>query len=120
MIKNEMIAEKLITERLKLLRMSANVSQADLAKELGTHQNAISKMENGHGGSLKLFFQLIGFYSETFYLGNLFSNYFDIVLLSDFEDRSVKFKDVIKEQLKLMHEEQGEKIQRIEALLDGK
>ena len=49
--------------RLKQIREHIGYSQAQLAEQLNCKQNAISNLELGKGGSLKLLFQVLNFYS---------------------------------------------------------
>ena len=50
--------------RLKQIREHIGYSQAQLAEQLNCKQNAISNLELGKGGSLKLLFQVLNFYSN--------------------------------------------------------
>ena len=50
--------------RLKQIREHVGYSQAQLAEQLNCKQNAISNLELGKGGSLKLFISSADFYSN--------------------------------------------------------
>ena len=65
--------------RLKQIREHIGYSQAQLAEQLNCKQNAISNLELGKGGSLKLLFQVLNFYSNYVFIDLIFSekNYED-------------------------------------------
>ena len=54
--------------RLKQIREHIGYSQAQLAEQLNCKQNAISNLELGKGGSLKLLFQVLNFYSNYVFI----------------------------------------------------
>lgn len=115
-----MIAKNEIGERLRQLRVASNLSQIEIAKKLDTHQNAISRMENGQGGTLDLLFLMVNFYSKIFYVGNFFHSHFEVMLNSDVEEKGLEFKDLIKEILKENLSSTENAYIRIEAILNGK
>lgn len=65
--------------RLKQIREHIGYSQAQLAEKLDCKQNAISNLELGKGGSLKLFFQMLNFYSDYVYIDLIFSEKFYLI-----------------------------------------
>ena len=62
--------------RLKQIREHIGYSQAQLAEQLNCKQNAISNLELGKGGSLKLLFQVLNFYSNYVFIDLIFSEKF--------------------------------------------
>ena len=70
--------------RLKQIREHIGYSQAQLAEQLNCKQNAISNLELGKGGSLKLLFQVLNFYSNYVFIDLIFSEKF--YLISNTED----------------------------------
>lgn len=70
--------------RLKQIREHIGYSQAQLAEQLNCKQNAISNLELGKGGSLKLLFQVLNFYSNYVFIDLIFSEKF--YLISDNEE----------------------------------
>ena len=70
--------------RLKQIREHIGYSQAQLAEQLNCKQNAISNLELGKGGSLKLLFQVLNFYSNYVFIDLIFSEKF--YLISTFEE----------------------------------
>ena len=58
--------------RLKQIREHIGYSQAQLAEQLNCKQNAISNLELGKGGSLKLLFQVLNFYSNYVFIDLIF------------------------------------------------
>lgn len=70
--------------RLKQIREHIGYSQAQLAEQLNCKQNAISNLELGKGGSLKLLFQVLNFYSNYVFIDLIFSEKF--YLISEIEE----------------------------------
>lgn len=70
--------------RLKQIREHIGYSQAQLAEQLNCKQNAISNLELGKGGSLKLLFQVLNFYSNYVFIDLIFSEKF--YLISHYEE----------------------------------
>ena len=65
--------------RLKQIREHVGYSQAQLAEQLNCKQNAISNLELGKGGSLKLLFQVLNFYSNYVFIDLIFSEKFYLI-----------------------------------------
>lgn len=74
--------------RLKQIREHIGYSQAQLAEQLNCKQNAISNLELGKGGSLKLLFQVLNFYSNYVFIDLIFSKKF--YLISNTEEDEVQ------------------------------
>lgn len=70
--------------RLKQIREHIGYSQAQLAEQLNCKQNAISNLELGKGGSLKLLFQVLNFYSNYVFIDLIFSE--KLYLISNTEE----------------------------------
>ena len=70
--------------RLKQIREHIGYSQAQLAEQLNCKQNAISNLELGKGGSLKLLFQVLNFYSNYVFIDLIFSE--NLYLISNTEE----------------------------------
>lgn len=75
--------------RLKQIREHIGYSQAQLAEQLNCKQNAISNLELGKGGSLKLLFQVLNFYSNYVFIDLIFSEKFYLISSSE-EDEAQK------------------------------
>ena len=75
--------------RLKQIREHVGYSQAQLAEQLNCKQNAISNLELGKGGSLKLLFQVLNFYSNYVFIGLIFSEKFYLISNTE-EDEAQK------------------------------
>ena len=75
--------------RLKQIREHIGYSQAQLAEQLNCKQNAISNLELGKGGSLKLLFQVLNFYSNYVFIDLLFSEKFYLISNTE-EDEAQK------------------------------
>lgn len=75
--------------RLKQIREHVGYSQAQLAEQLNCKQNAISNLELGKGGSLKLLFQVLNFYSNYVFIDLIFSEKFYLISSSE-EDEAQK------------------------------
>ncbi|MFK1785495.1 MULTISPECIES: helix-turn-helix domain-containing protein [Bacteroidaceae] len=75
--------------RLKQIREHVGYSQAQLAEQLNCKQNAISNLELGKGGSLKLLFQVLNFYSNYVFIDLIFSEKFYLISNTE-EDEAQK------------------------------
>lgn len=75
--------------RLKQIREHIGYSQAQLAEQLNCKQNAISNLELGKGGSLKLLFQVLNFYSSYVFIDLIFSEKFYLISNTE-EDEAQK------------------------------
>lgn len=75
--------------RLKQIREHIGYSQAQLAEQLNCKQNAISNLELGKGGSLKLLFQVLNFYSFNVFIDLIFSEKFYLISNTE-EDEAQK------------------------------
>lgn len=75
--------------RLKQIREHIGYSQAQLAEQLNCKQNAISNLELGKGGSLKLLFQVLNFYSNYVFIDLIFSEKFYLISMKE-EDEAQK------------------------------
>lgn len=87
--------------RLKQIREHIGYSQAQLAEQLNCKQNAISNLELGKGGSLKLLFQVLNFYSNYVFIDLIFSEKFYLISNTE-EDEAQKanYNSVIIEIIK--------------------
>lgn len=75
--------------RLKQIREHIGYAQAQLAEQLNCKQNAISNLELGKGGSLKLLFQVLNFYSNYVFIDLIFSEKFYLISNTE-EDEAQK------------------------------
>ena len=75
--------------RLKQIREHIGYSQAQLAEQLNCKQNAISNLELGKGGSLKLLFQVLNFYSNYVFIDLIYSEKFYLISNTE-EDEAQK------------------------------
>ena len=75
--------------RLKQIREHIGYSQAQLAEQLNCKQNAISNLELGKWGSLKLLFQVLNFYSNYVFIDLIFSEKFYLISNTE-EDEAQK------------------------------
>ena len=74
--------------RLKQIREHIGYSQAQLAEQLNCKQNAISNLELGKGGSLKLLFQVLNFYSNYVFIDLIYSE--KLYLISNTKEDKAK------------------------------
>lgn len=79
----------ILDTRLKQIREHIGYSQAQLAEQLNCKQNAISNLELGKGGSLKLLFQVLNFYSNYVFIDLIFSEKFYLISNTE-EDEAQK------------------------------
>ena len=82
--------------RLKQIREHIGYSQAQLAEQLNCKQNAISNLELGKGGSLKLLFQVLNFYSNYVFIDLIFSEKFYLST----KPRKQKVQSLIQKKMK--------------------
>lgn len=84
--------------RLKQIREHIGYSQAQLAEQLNCKQNAISNLELGKGGSLKLLFQVLNFYSNYVFIDLIFSEKFYLISNTEEEEaQKANYNSVIIE-----------------------
>ena len=84
--------------RLKQIREHVGYSQAQLAEQLNCKQNAISNLELGKGGSLKLLFQVLNFYSNYVFIDLIFSEKFYLISnKEEDEEQKANYNSVIIE-----------------------
>lgn len=84
--------------RLKQIREHIGYSQAQLAEQLNCKQNAISNLELGKGGSLKLLFQVLNFYSNYVFIDLIFSEKFYLISNTEEDDaQKANYNSVIIE-----------------------
>lgn len=83
------ITLSILGTRLKQIREHIGYSQAQLAEQLNCKQNAISNLELGKGGSLKLLFQVLNFYSNYVFIDLIFSEKFYLISNTE-EDEAQK------------------------------
>ena len=83
------ITSPILGTRLKQIREHIGYSQAQLAEQLNCKQNAISNLELGKGGSLKLLFQVLNFYSNYVFIDLIFSEKFYLISNTE-EDEAQK------------------------------
>lgn len=84
--------------RLKQIREHIGYSQAQLAEQLNCKQNAISNLELGKGGSLKLLFQVLNFYSNYVFIDLIFSEKFYLISNTEEDEaRKANYNSVIIE-----------------------
>ena len=84
--------------RLKQIREHIGYSQAQLAEQLNCKQNAISNLELGKGGSLKLLFQVLNFYSNYVFIDIIFSEkFYQISNTEEDEAQKANYNSVIIE-----------------------
>lgn len=87
--------------RLKQIREHIGYSQAQLAEQLNCKQNAISNLELGKGGSLKLLFQVLNFYSDNVFIDLIFSEKFYLISnTKEDEAQKANYNSVIIEIIK--------------------
>lgn len=109
----EIITPKEIGERLQLVRKGLNLTQGEVAKELGTTQNKISKIEQGGSVNTPIFIKLLAFYSQSISLNVLFAEKIDFVTHQNLFDKSFVLSKVIKEKLNLLRLSTSHTIQQM-------
>jgi transcriptional regulator with XRE-family HTH domain len=106
--------------RLKQIREHVGYSQAQLAEQLNCKQNAISNLELGKGGSLKLLFQVLNFYSNYVFIDLIFSEKFYLISNTE-EDEAQKanYNSVIIEIIKQSEKNYEEAVSKAKKELEA-
>jgi len=105
-------------ERLQMLRKALDLSQKDLAANLETHQNQISRLENGLGGTLELLIELLNFYSGHFHIGLLFSDEFEVIKKSEPLSHMSTFNSIAVERLRLLQTDFSDQITEVIGIME--
>ena len=84
--------------RLKQIREHIGYSQAQLAEQLNCKQNAISNLELGKGGSLKLLFQVLNFYSNYVFIDLIFSEKFYLISNTEEDELEIDTEETYEEE----------------------
>jgi transcriptional regulator with XRE-family HTH domain len=79
------ISLKELGNRMKQIRNHLGLNQTDLALRLQCKQVAISRLENGLGGTAVLLASLLSFYSQYIYIHYIFAETFYLVSTDDKE-----------------------------------
>ncbi|MDM8242852.1 helix-turn-helix transcriptional regulator [Phocaeicola barnesiae] len=90
----------LLGNRFKQIREYLGLSQIQLAEKLECKQSAISNLELGKGGSLKLVFNLLNFFSDYVYIDMIFNQHFYLISNDDKDARKNTYNSVIVEVIK--------------------
>ena len=106
--------------RLKQIREHIGYSQAQLAEQLNCKQNAISNLELGKGGSLKLLFQVLNFYSNYVFIDLIFSEKFYLISNTE-EDEAQKanYNSVIIEIIRQSEKNYEESVSKAKKELEA-
>lgn len=111
------ISLDILGERLRSMRKQLGVRQEDIAQDLGVHQNVISRLEGGKGGSIENLLLLTNYFSGFFYLDNLFCEHFIPIELSNIPDK-IKIESVAIERLEMFRSAVDDEIKTIIGLLE--
>lgn len=87
-------------KRLQLVRQGLNLTQTEVAREIGTNQIKISKIEQGNSVTTPIFLRLIAFYAQSISLDVLFSEKLDFVTFENLFNQDFVKSKIIKEKLK--------------------
>ena len=106
--------------RLKQIREHIGYSQAQLAEQLNCKQNAISNLELGKWGSLKLLFQVLNFYSNYVFIDLIFSEKFYLISNTE-EDEAQKanYNSVIIEIIRQSEKNYEESVSKAKKELEA-
>lgn len=113
------ISETILGERLRSLRKRLGVRQEDIAKNIGVHQNVISRLESGKGGNIENLLMLTNYFSDFFYLDKLFSEGFAVTELSNTSEKEM-IQSVVMERIRDFKGIIDQEISTIIDLLDRK
>lgn len=112
------ISKKLLGERLMMMRKHLGVLQTHIAKDIGVHQNVISRLESGTGGNLDNLLLVTNYFSEFFYMDKFFSEDFIVMELSNLSENEL-LESVAIERLELLKKQVEDEINVIAKLLKG-
>ncbi|WP_040560797.1 helix-turn-helix domain-containing protein [Segatella oulorum] len=90
--------------RCETIRKKLCLTQTELARELGTTQHMISKIENGNPVLSKLLLSLLFFFSKSVSLDKFFDPNFDL-LKDDIVTNTSSLNSIVKAKMKLLKEE---------------
>lgn len=93
---------KILGENLKKLRLAENLSQIQFANLIGANQALVSKIENGKGGGLHVFCEMINFFKER---GYPLSDFFDEYFVADNKNIERIKTDILTRKLEILKEE---------------
>ncbi len=110
------ISLTVLGERLYEFRKELNLSQGEVAKSLGCQQNAVSRIENGRGGSIDFLLDMINFYKQHFIIDHLFSASFQVMRQN--EDASATMHHIIIERMKVLGEDVRTEMDQLIKLLE--
>lgn len=106
---------EILGKRLQELRKDLNLSQQEVAQQLGYPQNALSKLETGKGVGIDFLLELIHFYKERFFIDALFLEEPFVVLRRGKDQNSVH--SVVIERLKVLEEDVRIEVEQLIKLL---
>lgn len=110
------VSLKVLGERLYEFRKELNLSQGEVAQTLGCQQNAVSRIENGRGGSIDFLLDMINFYKQYFIIDTLFSSSFQVMRQN--EDASATIHHIIIERLRVLGEDVRTETEQLIKLLE--
>ena len=90
-----------IGQRFKAFRTHLNWRQEDIAKHTGLHQNIISRIENGKGGTIETLLTLIDYYKNFYFVDNFLADHFVVIELNSLSDEE-KLASVAIERIQLL------------------
>lgn len=106
--------------RLKQIREHIGYSQAQLAEQLNCKQNAISNLELGKGGSLKLLFQVLNFYSNYVFIDLIFSEKFYLISNTEKDEaQKANYNSVIIEIIRQSEKNYEESVSKAKKELEA-
>lgn len=105
-------------KRLKVLRIDLGLNQMDVCQELNLPQASLSSFENGTGGGLTIFLELLNFYSSHYQVSNVLLPDFFVIRKGE-TDLSAGSKQRIFEEIQDLEEDIRAKLLNIRIIARG-
>lgn len=107
-----------IGERLQTFRKTLGLKQSDVADSLTVPQNAISRFENGLGGSLEMLLNLVNYYDEYFLAYFIFANQFEVIKRGEDILETNAYNSIALERLKVLKDDLSGKMEEITDIIN--
>lgn len=109
----DILSPQELGERLQLVRQRLNLTQKEVAIEIGSTPLKISKIEQGSVVTTPDFIRLLAFYSQSISLDVLFSEKIDFATIDNLFDKTFILKKAIKEKLSLIRSTTTEQLKQL-------
>jgi len=109
---------EILGKRLKMLRVDLGLSQSVVCEEMDIPQASLSSFENGTGGGLKIFLDLLNFYSSHYNVSNVLVSDFYVMKKGE-KNLNAGSKERIFEEIEELEEDIRAKLLNIKTIARG-